>query len=62
MIFNIYRSDGLNAFLPFHRSENDFCVSEINSRLTPGVADGQGGLASNDSWGHKESDMTEQLN
>ena len=29
---------------------------------TPGVGDGQGGLACRDSWGHKESDMTEQLN
>ena len=28
----------------------------------PGVGDGQGGLACCDSWGHKESDMTEQLN
>ena len=28
---------------------------------TPGVGDGQGGLACCDSWGHKESDMTEQL-
>ena len=28
----------------------------------PGVGDGQGGLASCDSWGCKESDMTEQLN
>ena len=27
--------------------------------LTPGVGDGQGGLACCDSWGHKESDMTE---
>ena len=26
---------------------------------TPGVADGQGGLACYGSWGHKESDMTE---
>ena len=26
---------------------------------TPGVADGQGGLACCDSWGRKESDMTE---
>ena len=30
--------------------------------LTPGVGDGQGGLACCGSWGHKESDMTEQLN
>ena len=28
----------------------------------PGVGDGQGGLACCDSWGHKESDMTEWLN
>ena len=26
------------------------------------VGDGQGGLACCDSWGHKESDMTERLN
>ena len=29
---------------------------------TPGVGDGQGGLACCDSWGLKESDMTEWLN
>ena len=29
---------------------------------TPGVCDGQGGLACCDSWGHKESDTTERLN
>ena len=29
---------------------------------TPGVDDGQGGLACCGSWGHKESDMTERLN
>ena len=29
---------------------------------TPGVGDGQGGLACCGSWGGKESDMTEQLN
>ena len=29
---------------------------------TPGVGNGQGGLASCDSWGHKESDMTKWLN
>ena len=29
---------------------------------TPGVGDGQGGLVCCDSWDHKESDMTEQLN
>ena len=29
---------------------------------TPGVGDGQGGLACCGSWGHEESDMTERLN
>ena len=32
------------------------------SGWTPGVGDGQGGLVCCDSWGHKESDITEQLN
>ena len=32
------------------------------SGWTPGVGDGQGGLACCDSWGHKESDSIEQLN
>ena len=29
---------------------------------SPGVGNGQGGLACCDSWGRKESDMTERLN
>ena len=29
---------------------------------THGVGDGQGDLACSGSWGHKESDTTEQLN
>ena len=29
---------------------------------TPGDGDGQGGLASYDSWGRRESDTTERLN
>ena len=32
------------------------------SEWTPGVGDGQGGLVCCDSWGRKESDMTERLN
>ena len=36
----------------------DWCESE----WTPGVGDGQGGLACCDSWGRKELDMTEWLN
>ena len=35
----------------------DGCGSE----WTPGVGDGQGGLACCDSWGHKESNTTERL-
>ena len=30
--------------------------------MTPGVGDGQGGLACCSPWGRKESDMTERLN
>ena len=37
-------------------------LDECESEWTPGVGDGQGGLASCDSWGCKESDMTERLN
>ena len=33
----------------------------IQSEWTPGVGDGQGGLACCNSWGHKESDTTERL-
>ena len=33
----------------------------ISTLWTPGVGDGQGGLACCDSWGRKESDMTEWL-
>jgi len=32
------------------------------SEWTPGVGDGQGGLACCNSWGHRESDTTEWLN
>ena len=32
------------------------------SERIPGVGDGHRGLACCDSWGHKESNMTEQLN
>ena len=34
----------------------------LESEWAPGDGDGQGGLASCDSWGLKESDTTEQLN
>ena len=37
-------------------------LDEHKSEWTPGVGDGQGGLACCDSWGCKESDTTERLN
>ena len=37
-------------------------LNGLESEWTPGVGDGQGGLACCDSWGCKESDMTEWLN
>ena len=36
-------------------------LDEPESEWTPGVGDGQGGLACCDSWGRKESDRTEWL-
>ena len=37
-------------------------LNECGFGCTPGVDDGQGGLACCGSWGRKESDMAEQLN
>ena len=37
-------------------------LDEHESEWTAGDGDGQGGLASCDSWGRKESDTTERLN
>ena len=37
-------------------------LDECESEWTPGVGDGQGGLACCDSWRHKELDTTERLN
>ena len=49
------------------RTENEVAgwhhwLDGCESEWTPGVGDGQGGLACCDSWGHKESDTTERLN
>ena len=46
---------------------NETCLqswvkTDRESGWTPGVGDGQGGLACCDSWGHRESDTTERLN
>ena len=40
----------------------DMGLGGLQELVTPGVGDGQGGLAYYGSWGHKELDMTEQLN
>ena len=37
-------------------------ITDSMDLRTLGVGDGQGGLECCNSWGHKESDMTEQLN
>ena len=37
-------------------------LNRRESEWTPGVGDGQGGLACCDSWGRKQSDTTERLN
>ena len=37
-------------------------VTVYTSLYTPGVDDGQGGLACCSPWGHEESDTTERLN
>ena len=37
-------------------------LNGLGFEWTPGVGDGQGGLACCDSWGRKESDTTEELN
>ena len=41
----------------------DGIIDSMDMSLSaPGVGDGQGGLVCCTSWGHKESDTTEQLN
>ena len=35
---------------------------DMSLQQAPGVGDGQGSLACCSPWGHKELDMTEQLN
>ena len=40
----------------------DSITNSMDVSLSPGVGDGQGGLACCNSWGRKESDRTEQLN
>ena len=47
------------------RGWDGWMASRLNGHefeQTPGVGEGQGGLECCSPWGHKESDMTEQLN
>ena len=44
-----------HTFIYFQRDGHEF-------EQAPGVGDGPGSLACCNPWGHKESDMTEQLN
>ena len=41
---------------------NKIKLTAYKEMIHLGVGDGQGGLACCDSWGRKESDMTERLN
>ena len=52
-----WRLDAFELWAGWHHRLNG-CESE----WTPGVGDGQGGLACCNSWGRKESDTTERLN
>ena len=53
-----YKSDILRAFLP----TKVFKLDGPESEQASGVSDRQGSLTCCSPWGHKESDMTEQLN
>ena len=58
---------GLNSVLSTHLPHPlpEFVSTSEDGRKsewTPGIGDGQGGLVCCDSWGRKESDMTERLN
>ena len=54
---------GYPCFVPDLRGNAfSFSLLRIMFAVGLGVGDGQGGLACCDSWGHKESDMTELLN
>ena len=65
---NSIKLDNLDEMQRFLETQNLVSLNhkEIENlkrpELTPGVGDGQGGLACCSPWGRKESDMTEQLN
>ena len=64
----ISRTDSLAKILMLGKTTEDEMVGwhhRLNGHefeQVPGYGEGQGGLACFSPWGHKESDMTEQLN
>jgi len=59
-----FGTQSLKAYIT-HRPSLKLLTYIINGHgfgWTPGVGDGQGGLACCGSWGRKESDTTERLN
>jgi len=60
--FNISPSNEHPGLISFRMAGWHHRLDGHEFEWTPGVGDGQGGLACCDSWGHKESDTTELLN
>ena len=63
----MWRVDSLEKTLMLGGAEDEMAgwhhwLDRPEFEWTPGVGDGQGGLACCSSWDHKESDMTERLN
>ena len=54
--------DGITDSMDMNLSKLQESVMDREAWRAPGVGDGQGSLACYSPWGHKESDMTEQLN
>ena len=52
----------INSVMTVSGGQQKGSAIHIHVSITPGDGDGQGGLACSDSWGHKDSDMTERLN
>ena len=61
---HIYQSKQINLHVSILLCNMAMSFNIITTMFewTPGVGDGQGGLACCDSWGRKESDTTERLN
>ena len=57
-----YQSDHINLLCQKGTTQDEMAGWTDGREWTLGVGDGQGGLAHCNSWGHKESDMTERLN